>query len=105
MNQDSSMDLISTLNGHGFSVRPYPASGFEGISEPGFYFNPIKLSIEHWSTICEYNAPMASHYMNSRELIQDGFQLVTAFDDINGLIACLNNWKNHLVKYIGETEI
>ncbi len=97
---EKSGDLISsTLNGLGFNILRYPDNGMDEITEPGFYYNSQAAQIEHWSEPCEYNNPMRSNFSNRNGIIQDGFQSVLAFEDINGLSAAIDNWNKHLIRY------
>lgn len=99
MSSGSSEQIISILNGQGIEVKDYPEDGLEDIADPGFYFNSRIGNIEHWSLLCPYNAVMASHFSNTRGIIQDGFQSIFAFEDIDQLIDTMKNWTKHLMRY------
>lgn len=98
MRLGKSKEIISTLSGRGFDVKEYP--GRDQIEEPGYYFNDETCQIEHWSEECDYNRIMGlHHYSNEKGLIQDGFQSVLPFSDVEELVQSIEIWDKHLVKY------
>jgi len=99
MSQDSLDQISSILSGQGIEILEYPDGGMDEIRDPGFYYNPLAVQIEHWSLPCEYNNVMRSHFSNKNGIIQDGFQSVLAFEDITGLSAAIQNWNKHLIRY------
>ena len=99
MKLGNSEKIISFLNGRGYSLRKHPGDKNE-ISEPGFYFNDETCQIEHWSTECDYNRVMGLHnFKNEAGLIQDGWQSVLPFEDVDGLVQSIEVWDRHLTKY------
>lgn len=97
MSQGNSKEIIYILAGRGFRLNEHPGS--ENINRPGYYLDTDRNQIEHWSNLCEYNAVMRHHYSNHQGLIQDGFQSLEPFDDIDELLDSLNSWNRHLKKY------
>jgi hypothetical protein len=97
MSQGNSKEIIYILAGRGFRLQDHP--GREKISRPGYYLDSEKNRIEHWSHLCSYNAPMRHHFANQQGLIEDGFQSLEPFDDIDDLLNTLTTWNRHLKKY------
>jgi hypothetical protein len=98
MNNGPWEKIISILSGHGFEVKKYLSP--DSIKKPGFYFNEKSFQIEHWSKECGYNRVMALYNQKNKSgLIQDGWQSVLHFEDVDRLIQSIKVWDNHLTKY------
>lgn len=78
--------MFQELRDRGFEIMDYP------VTKPGFYHNPHKLCIEHWSVPAKWNKgfPVVGEYSC------DGFYSFVGVEDIDHFAQIIESWNNFI---------